>query len=107
MSYKKIMNKTKKVDGLFTRTTGIDFFSSKDEDMVNSPPHYNKHGIECIDAIQASMSDIEFCGYLKGNVQKYVWRYGYKGKKLEDLGKAKWYLARLEQEIEKQDGNTS
>ena len=27
-------------------------------DNVNNPKHYNKHGIECIDAIQASMSDI-------------------------------------------------
>ena len=23
------------------------------EDMVNSPPHYNKTGIECIEAIKA------------------------------------------------------
>ena len=107
MSYKKIMDKAKKVDGLFTKTKGIDFFSPKDEDMVNKPPHYNKHGIECIDAIQASMSDLEFCGYLKGNVQKYVWRYDYKGKKLQDLGKAKWYLARLEKEVEKQNDSTS
>ena len=76
-------------------------------DMVNNPPHYNKHGIECIDAIQASMSDLEFCGYLKGKVQKYVWRYDYKGKKLQDLGKAKWYLARLEKEVEKQNDSTS
>ena len=31
-------------------------------DNVNNPKHYNKHGIECIDAIQASMSDKEFLG---------------------------------------------
>ena len=26
-----------------------------DMDMVNHPPHYNKAGIECIDAIKAAL----------------------------------------------------
>ena len=64
-------------------------------DLVNNPPHYNKHGVECIDAIQASMTEEEFKGYLKGNNLKYLWRYNYKGKPLEDLQKAKWYLDKL------------
>ena len=29
----------------------------KYEDMVNHPPHYNKNGIETIDAIQAATDD--------------------------------------------------
>ena len=46
-------------------------------DMVNSPPHYNEAGIECIDAIAAALGDgFEF--YLQGNVIKYLWRYRYK-----------------------------
>ena len=45
-----------------------------DVDMVNSPPHYTSNLIECIDAIEASMSDEEFQGYLKGNCMKYLWR---------------------------------
>ena len=65
------------------------------EDSVNSPKHYNTGGIECIEAIQASMSKLEFAGYLKGNLSKYIWRYNYKGKPKEDLLKAKWYLDRL------------
>jgi len=65
------------------------------KDKVNNPPHYNTHGIECIQAIQASMSKEEFKGYLKGNVLKYIWRYTYKGKPLEDLKKAEWYLKKL------------
>ena len=28
---------------------------SEPEDMVNSPPHYNQAGIECIDAIEAAL----------------------------------------------------
>ena len=64
-------------------------------DPVNSPIHYaDGNGVECIDAIEASMSTEEFKGFLKGNVQKYVWRYSQKNG-AEDLKKAKWYLERL------------
>lgn len=64
-------------------------------DPVNNPSHYNRKGVEAIDAIEASMSREEFQGYLKGNVMKYIWRYLYKAKPLEDLKKAEWYLKRL------------
>ena len=64
-------------------------------DNVNSPPHYKSGDVECIDAIKASMSREQFAGYLKGNVMKYVWRMSYKGKPVEDLRKARWYLERL------------
>tara|TARA_B100000927_G_scaffold213758_1_gene174197 strand:+ start:334 stop:588 length:255 start_codon:yes stop_codon:yes gene_type:complete len=63
-------------------------------DNVNQPPHYNTGDIECIQAIQASMTTRQFQGYLKGNVIKYIWRYEYKNQQ-EDLQKAQWYLARL------------
>lgn len=63
-------------------------------DNVKKPAHYNQSGIECIQAIEASMSKDQFCGYLKGNVQKYVWRYEIKNK-IEDLKKAQWYLNKL------------
>tara|TARA_E500000331_G_scaffold14394_1_gene12630 strand:+ start:296 stop:547 length:252 start_codon:yes stop_codon:yes gene_type:complete len=70
-------------------------------DPVNSPSHYNQSGIECIDAIKASMSPSEFEGYLKGNAQKYLWRYRYKnkGKPAEDIAKCIWYLSRLQEEL--------
>ena len=65
-------------------------------DPVNSPKHYadTDGGIECIEAIEASMSTEEFKGFLKGNVQKYVWRYAQRNG-AEDLKKATWYLERL------------
>ena len=68
--------------------------------MVNSPPHYNMGGIECIDAIEASMIPEAFKGYLKGNIQKYMWRYEAK-KGVEDLKKAEWYLNRLLKTLKK------
>ena len=64
-------------------------------DPVNSPSHYTDGtGIECIEAIEASMTVEEFSGFLKGNCQKYLWRYTNKNG-AEDLKKAKWYLDRL------------
>jgi len=64
------------------------------EDMVNSPPHYNQKGIECIDAIEAMLTHEEFVGYLRGNSLKYRWRFRYKNG-IEDLRKAEWYEKRL------------
>lgn len=64
-------------------------------DMVNQPPHYNNGKVECIEAIEASMSDEEFIGYLKGNALKYLWRYRYKQNAVADLEKSNWYLTRL------------
>lgn len=67
-------------------------------DMVNSPPHYNQAGIECLDAIGAATGEgYEY--YLQGNIIKYLWRYRYKNG-VEDLNKAKFYLERLIKEAE-------
>lgn len=62
-------------------------------DLVNHPPHY-QGSIECIEAIEAQLSEEEYRGYLKGNVAKYLWRERMKGG-VESLEKAKWYLDRL------------
>ena len=63
-------------------------------DMVNHPPHYTNGSVECIEAIQAALTEDEFRGYIKGNVQKYLWRERHKGGD-QDLQKAAWYLALL------------
>ena len=68
-------------------------------DMVNHPPHYNKAGIETIDALEAMLTK-GFDYYLQGNIVKYIWRYRYKNG-IEDLKKAQWYLSKL---IETKDG---
>ena len=70
-----------------------------EEDVVNNPDHYNTGNVECIEAIEESMTPEAFRGYLKGNCMKYLWRYSYKGKPVEDLQKAQWYLARLLGEV--------
>ena len=63
-------------------------------DMVNKPAHYQSADIECIDAIRAVTGD-GFHHHLTGTIIKYIWRHRYKGKPLEDLRKARWYLDRL------------
>lgn len=67
-----------------------DFAHKPNEDNVNNPSHYNQAGIECIDAIKASLGD-NYQDYCKGNIMKYLWRYKYKNG-IEDLKKAQWYL---------------
>ena len=70
------------------------------DDPVNKPAHYRQGGIECIDAIKASMTDEAFIGYCKGNTQKYLWRLGLKDSALQDAKKAQWYLNKLIETME-------
>jgi hypothetical protein len=58
-------------------------------DPVNHPRHYTKHpsGVECIQIT-------EHMGFNLGNAVKYIWRADLKGKQVEDLKKAVWYINR-------------
>ena len=76
--------------------------NKKDEEIYR-PKHYNCGTIECIEAIEESMSSHAFKGYLKGNCMKYLWRYDYKGNQVQDLGKCKWYLNKLIDIVEEEN----
>ena len=78
----------------------LDIFNNNVKtDMVNHPPHYNNSEIECIDMIRAATGDgYEY--YLQWVIIKYIFRYRHKGKPLEDLRKAEWYLKRLIEETQ-------
>ena len=65
------------------------------EELVNSPEHYTKGDIECIDAMKAMLTKEEFIGFLRGNSFKYRWRFKYKNTPTQDLMKAKWYEDKL------------
>jgi hypothetical protein len=65
-------------------------------DPVNHPAHYKVGGIETIDFIEA-----KGLGYHLGNVVKYITRADYKGNKVQDLKKAKWYLERAIEQHER------
>ena len=64
-------------------------------DPIN-PSHYQNHpsGIECIQITE----HLNFC---RGNAIKYLWRAGEKGDEIEDLRKARWYVDREIQRLEK------
>ena len=68
-------------------------------DNVNHPSHYTQGGIECLDAIEASMPPEGFQDYCKGNTLKYIWRYRFKNG-VEDLKKAQFYLGRMINSVE-------
>mgnify|MGYP002525508906 CR=1 FL=1 len=70
-------------------------------DKVNHPLHYCQGGIECIEAIKASMTPNGFQDYCKGNVLKYIWRWRDKAG-VEDLRKASVYLNWLIKSAEKE-----
>jgi hypothetical protein len=65
-------------------------------DAIN-PAHYQSHpsGIECIQITE----HMNFC---RGNAIKYLWRAGEKGDAIEDLLKARWYIDREIQRLERQ-----
>lgn len=75
-------------------------------DLVNNPPHYNHNpmGVECIKAIEASMTPEEFRGYLKGNIIKYLWRYSYKDG-IKDIKKGQWYISLLSERVSQAELN--
>ena len=66
----------------------------KKEDVINHPLHYTRGKIEVIDFIEDQQLP-----YHLGNVIKYIARAGYKGDKVEDLKKARWYLDRYINEV--------
>lgn len=68
------------------------------KDDVNQPPHYTMGGIEVFDFITSWE-----LSFTEGNVIKYVVRAPYKGSKLKDLRKARWYLDRLIEEAEEEE----
>jgi hypothetical protein len=89
-------------------TTKIDPFNLYDKEAlnglenlarreaVNHPSHYNAGNIEVIDAIEDWGLDFN-----AGNVVKYVARHQHKANAIEDLKKARWYLDRIIERLEK------
>ena len=63
---------------------------------VIHPNHYNVGGIEVIDFIESWS-----LGFSLGNAIKYIARAPYKNNELEDLKKARWYVDREIERLEK------
>ena len=72
-------------------------------DMVQKPPHYNKFSFQPIDIIDEVTNYYEgSAAFHIGTVLKYLCRAPFKGKLLEDLKKANYYLTRAIEEMEEE-----
>lgn len=74
------------------------------KDNVNHPIHYTQGKVECIDALESATigkSGIE--AVCVANIIKYLWRYEEKNG-LEDIKKAQFYLNRLIDTLENNNG---
>lgn len=68
-------------------------------DPIN-PNHYQRDGMECIDAIKAAVQNLSGAeAYCTGSAIKYLWRWKEKGGK-DDLSKAIWFIKDMIAEIE-------
>jgi hypothetical protein len=84
-------------DGLQQLATACNQIATTcNQDAVNHPKHYTFGRYETIDVIE----DWKL-GYHLGNAVKYISRCEHKGRKVEDLKKAVWYI---EREIKKAGG---
>ena len=66
-------------------------------EMINHPKHYAGNKFEVIDIIE----DYNL-GFNLGNTVKYVLRAGKKDDIIQELNKAKWYIEREIQKINKE-----
>ncbi len=64
---------------------------SEKEDVVNSPQHYKRDGIECIDAMVQVYGLKRVQEYSEISAFKYQWREGLKGDSTTDKKKKIWY----------------
>ena len=73
-------------------------------DMVNKPSHYNQGSIETIDCIVAALGDFDSISYCQGNALKYLHRMWHKDNPKQDAEKAKWYIDKMIELLEKTKG---
>jgi hypothetical protein len=69
------------------------------KEMVDHPDHYNQQPLEAIEVLQMFFKDDP----LVWQSMKYAIRYKHKGKPIEDLKKAIWYLQYKIKELEEQE----
>lgn len=76
-------------------TTGPILDNLRSNKNVVSPKHYTVNEIEVLDVIRDTLGKDGYRDYCTGQVLKYILRAKYKGKYLEDLQKAEFYLRTL------------
>lgn len=75
--------------------------------LIVDQGHYTSNGIhEPIKIMKDTFSQEEFCGFLNGNVLKYMLRYKEKNG-IEDLRKAQTYLTWLIDEYQEEENGAT
>ena len=79
--------------GLHHRKLDLTSFRLADQ-AIGGNPYQNHAGTHRVqDCIRRDIND--YTAFCLGNCCKYLWRYHSKGRPLEDLEKARWYLCRV------------
>ena len=74
--------------------------NTTEPDMVNTPPHYKQYSFEPIDIITEVVKEYPpEIGFHIGTTLKYLFRSPFKGKQLQDIEKAEYYLQRAIKEL--------
>jgi len=81
-----VFTQTARASDSSTADMSFSNFSVKKE-AVEHPSHYNQGKIECMDVVRDQNLNFNL-----GNVIKYIFRSKHKGKEIEDLEKACFYL---------------
>lgn len=72
-------------------------------DMVNHPSHYETGKFECIEVMEEALGTDAVKGFCLCNAFKYIYRCRNKNG-LEDIKKADWYLKKLIEIGERENG---
>ena len=94
--------------GLFNTAMGIKITTDRlpvapKGDPVDHPEHYTAGKVEVIDILEQAVQDAPdpISGGLLWQTLKYLLRLWYKGNMLQDAKKARWYLNRLIERLER------
>lgn len=75
----------------------------EEEEMVNSPQHYNIDGLECIDVMLKLYGKDAVLNFCMLNSFKYQFRCNRKNNCKQDLEKARWYMNKFLELLEKNE----
>lgn len=73
-------------------------------DDINTPTHYHSGGIDVIGFAEKQFSTEQLIGSHRINILKYVTRFDKKGQPVKDLHKARAYLEKLIELVEREGG---
>lgn len=83
----------------------INYLSATNNESIDhtKPSYFKNQSIEPIEIIEDRLTPIEYQGYCRAMVYRYIDRSAYKGHEFDDFIKASYYLNRYIEALEKGD----